>query len=50
MKGGKVKIEILRSNDRINFEVYIDGNRVDELTEAKIIETIGTEYLDYKIQ
>jgi len=50
MKKKMVKIEILKSKDGIRFEVFMDGNRVDEATEWKIIEIIGIGYLIHKIK
>ena len=49
MKKKIVKIEILRSWDKKNFEVYLDGNRLHGVEEIKIIQAISREYLEKKI-
>ncbi len=46
-----VKIEILKcqSLDREGFEVYLDGNRLEEIVEMKVIRAVE-EYLEKNLK
>lgn len=50
MKKNMVKIEILRSASGKYFEVYLDGNRSNEVEEQEIIRAVGYEYLESNIK